>query len=106
MHFISAQIVRFADAHQPGWVECEFVDAEGRRHIIVEKVPVLTSKDLGADSKYPTLGSVPCEILRRYQDEAGQELARVSTARPANIATKEGLSEFTVFATFVTSVPN
>ncbi len=81
--------------------ECELIDAEGRRHIIVDKVPVLTCEDLDAQSKYPTPGSVPCEVLRRYRDESGRELARVSTARPADIETKEGLSEFTVPASFV-----
>jgi hypothetical protein len=68
MHFICVQIVRFVDSHQPGWVECELVDAARPRHIIIEKVPVVTTKDLDANSKYPALGSVPCEVLKRYQD--------------------------------------
>ena len=105
MYFISVQIVRFVDIHQPGWLECEFVDAAGRRHSIIEKVPVLTSESLDADSKYPTLGRVPCEVLRRCQDEGGRELLCVSTARPADIETKEGLSEFTVPASLMTSTP-
>lgn len=50
MHFISVQIVRFVDSHQPGCVKCLLVDAESRRHIIVEKVPVVTAEDLDADS--------------------------------------------------------
>ena len=37
MPSISVQIVRFVDGHQPGLVECELIDAEGRRHIIVDK---------------------------------------------------------------------
>jgi hypothetical protein len=106
MPSISVQIVRFVDSDQPGWVECELIDAEGRRHIIVDKVPVLTRKDLDAQSEYPTPGSVPCEVLRRYRDESGRQLARVSTARPADIETKEGLSEFTVPESFVVSAPD
>ena len=105
MDFISVQIIRFVDTHQPGWVECELVDAEGRRHIIVDKVPVVTTKDLRADSEYPTLGSVPCEILKRYQDGRGRELVCVSTAS-IDIESKERLSEFTVPASLVTSVPD
>ena len=54
------------DSHQPGWVECEFVDAEGRRHLIIEKVPVVTAEDLDADSEYPKSGTVRCEIVKRY----------------------------------------
>ena len=106
MHFISVQIVRFVDSHQPGWVECELVDAEGRRHSIIDKVPVLTMEDLDADSEYPTLGRVPCEVLKRYRDEKGRELVLVSTARPVEMESKEGLSEFIVPASLITSVPD
>jgi len=105
MDFISVQIIRFVDTHQPGWVECEFVDAEGRRHIIIDKVPVLSSNDLRADSEYPTLGSVPCEVLKRYQDGTGRDLVCVSTAS-IGIESKERLSEFTVLAGSVTAVPD
>jgi hypothetical protein len=103
-NFITVQIVRFVDDHQPGWVECELVDADGRRHIIIDKVPVLTNKDLRADSEYPTVGNVPCEILSRHQDENGREIMCVSTAA-IGIDTKEGLSEFTLPANLVTSSP-
>ncbi len=82
------------------------MDAEGRHHIITDKVPVLTSEDLHPDSEFPRLGSVPCEVLKRYQDEKGRELVRVSTARPADIESKDGLSEFTVPVSLITSVPN
>jgi hypothetical protein len=51
--------------------ECELIDAEGRRNIIVDKVPVPTCEDLDAQSKYLTPGSVPCEVLRRYRGESG-----------------------------------
>jgi len=98
MHNLAVQIVRFADSSQPGWVECAFVDAEGRRHSIIEKVPVVTAEDLDADSKYPKPGVVYCDILERYRNEKGQELAHVST----DIESTEGLSEFTVSASLVT----
>ena len=106
MSFLSVQIVRFVDSHQPGWVECEFLDARGRRHVIKEKVPVVTRRDLDADSDYPTQGSVACEILNRYRDENGQECVRLTTARPLGIETNEGLSEFTVTEGLVNSSPD
>jgi hypothetical protein len=52
MNFISAEIVRFVDSHQPGWVECEFADAEGRRHALRDKVPIFTVEMLDAASKF------------------------------------------------------
>ena len=106
MHFISVQIVRFVDSHQPGWVECVFVDAACRSHGIIEKVPVVTTKDLDADSKYPTLGSVPREVPERYQDDTGQELVCVSTAVPADIETQERLSKFIIPSNLITSAPD
>jgi hypothetical protein len=106
MLVLMVQIARFVDSHQPGWVECEFVDAEGRRHLIIEKVPVVTAEDLDADSEYPKSGTVRCEILKRYRDEKGQELVSITTARPISIESTEGASEFTVPANLIASLEN
>jgi hypothetical protein len=100
MHDLAVQIVRFVDSSNPGWVECELVDAAGRRHILKDKVPIFTVEDLDADSKYPAPGSVGCEVVERYQNEKGQELVRVRT-----IESNEGVSEFTVSASVVSSSP-
>jgi hypothetical protein len=96
MYSLVIQVARFVDAAFPGWVECELVDAEGRRHIIKDKVPMSTVEDLDADSRYPVEGCVLCEVLERYQDGEGQELARISTKEPYGIESSEGLTEFTV----------
>jgi hypothetical protein len=104
MHYLTVQIIRFVDGSFPGWVECKLVDAKGRCHLIIEKVPMVAVADLDAHSKYPTPGTVACEVLKRYRDETGQELAQVSTARPWSIESAEGLSEFTVLANLLTSV--
>jgi hypothetical protein len=101
---LMVRIVRFVDRDFPGWVECEFVDAEGRRHSIIEKVPIVTTEDLGADSEYPKPGIVRCEILKRYRDDKGQELVRISTDRPTGIESTEGTSEFAVPADLLTSL--
>jgi hypothetical protein len=37
---IQVSIIRFVDAHQPGFVEAEFADADGTNHTLVDKVPV------------------------------------------------------------------
>jgi hypothetical protein len=103
MQFISAQIVRLVDSDFPGWAECEVFDAEGRRHVLKDKVSIFTIELLDADSEYPTRGTVPCEVLERYQNEIGQELARVSTVNPCDIESTDGLSEFTVPASHITS---
>jgi hypothetical protein len=106
MHNVAVQIVRFVDSCFPGWVECELVDAAGRRHILKDKVPIFTVQDLDADSKYPTPGFVACEVVERYRNEKGQELVRVSTVKPYDIESTEGVSEFTVSASLVSSSPD
>jgi hypothetical protein len=103
---MSVQIVRFVHSHQPGWVECEFDDAEGRRHTIMDNVPILTLENLDADSRYPRPGIVRCFVLNRYQNDKGEELVRIGTGKPDGIESKEGLSEFTVPASRITSVPD
>lgn len=69
MHYVAVQIVRFVDSVFPGWVECELVDASGRRHIFNDKAPMFTAEMLDADSKYPAPGDIYCEVLELYQDE-------------------------------------
>lgn len=95
---LAVQIVHFVDQHQPGWVECEFADAEGRKHLFTDKVPVFTREDLWTDSAHPRLGSMPCEVLARWRDSSGRELVRISTANPLGDESAEGLSEFVVLS--------
>jgi hypothetical protein len=104
MKFISANIVRFVDGHQPGWVECEFADAEGRLHVLRDKVPMFTVEILDADSRYPTMGKIPCEVLETFKDATGRELVRVSTEKPCGIDSAEGLAEFIVSPGLITDV--
>jgi len=106
MHSVSVQIVRFVDGNFPGWVECELVDADDRRHVLNDKIPIFTGELLDAHSEYPTPGSVRCEVVERFRDEEGRELVRVSTWTPDGIESTEGVSEFTVLASIVTSVPD
>jgi hypothetical protein len=101
---LAVQIVRFVGDDQPGWVECEFKDAEGRRHTLIDKVPIFTGEDLPAGSSYPKPGTLPCETLAHWRDATGRELARISTANPLDDKSAKGLSEFIVLSTQLTDV--
>jgi hypothetical protein len=105
MYKLAVEIVRFVDEHQPGWVASEFMDAEGRRHTIVDKVPVLSIEQLDAASKYPQPGFVACEVLNRWDDDRGRKMVRISTAKPFDIGSTEELSEFVVLSTQVSVSP-
>lgn len=95
---LHVRIVRFVDAHQPGWVACEFVDAENRSHTVVDKVPIFTADDIDQNTKFPLPGIMQCELISQLRDANGRDLVRISTERPSNIASEDGLSEFTVLS--------
>ncbi len=100
---LTVQVVRCVDDHFPGWVECEFLDAENHRHILVEKVPVVSTEDFGPDTSYPRTGGVRCEILARWQDARGRDLVRVTTSRPDGVESTEGMSDFVMLSAHVVS---
>jgi hypothetical protein len=91
---LAVEIVRFLDDNQPGIVACEFVDADGHYHTIIEKAPILCVETLSADSKYPRPGAARCVVLSRWRDARERDLVRISTADPDHIETGEGLTEF------------
>ncbi len=103
MHQLTVQTARYVDDSQPGWIACEFVDAEGRRHTIIDKVPIATSELLGASSVYPQPGSVACKELKRWQDREGRELVRITT-EPFGVESTEAPTGFTVAADFTSYI--
>ena len=98
------RIDRFTDDYQPGFVECSFVDVAGARHLIHEKVPVVSQEDLSFDSTYPRTGRVACRVVEEWRDESGRYIARVSTEEPFHIESDGGFTEFVVPSTMVKTV--
>jgi hypothetical protein len=98
MFNLAVQIKRFVDDHQPGFVECVLVDADGRRHEFIEKGPVVSAANLWSDSVYPQPGCLGCAIDREWVDELGRCLVQVSTERPWSIESIAGETKFTVLA--------
>jgi hypothetical protein len=98
MTSIKIEITSFVDDHQPGYVECSFVDVDGKQHTFVEKVPVVSSENLLPTSAYPRSGAIDCEVQDRWTSKRGVALARVSTDKPWGIESSEGLSDFVVAA--------
>lgn len=66
--WLKVAIIRWADDHQPGFVECEFVDAMGRCHRFQEKVPVVSADHIDANSSFPLTGLIACGIVARNAD--------------------------------------
>jgi len=101
---LTVQIVRFVDDYQPGIVECEFADAAGRAHRLIDKAPIFTTAAPTADTTYPQPGAVRWKLLRVWQDTDGRRLFTISTADPFSIETGEGLTEFDVLPSQVSAI--
>jgi len=95
MSGIAIQITRFVDASQPGFVECQFVDAHQRTWSFIEKIPIVTSEDLWIDSSYPQPGTIECKVLSRFEGAGGLIIA-VDTTLPHGVESIDGMSRFEI----------
>ena len=92
------EIFRYVDDHQPGFVECTFIDALGIRHSFIEKVPIVSQESLCSTSQYPRSGAISCEVKEERQDPQGRATVQVSTARQWGVESTSGQSQFLVLA--------
>ena len=93
---LKIKIIKFISDDQPGFVECIFYDALNKKHIVQEKIPVVTEKHLDADSNYPQDGVIACEIVKESRDLKGNTIVTIDTSLPWGVDTIEGLSQFDV----------
>jgi hypothetical protein len=94
MQIVKVSIDKFISDDQPGFVECSFTDAWGKRHVVQDKVPIVTDKYLDANSIYPQEGVIACEVVKKWKDKDGRLISTVDTTRPWGIDTIEGLTQF------------
>ncbi len=97
MFAIKIKITKFISDDQPGFVECEFIDAYHKLHFVQDKVPIVTEKYLDANSEYPQDGLIACEIVKKWKDTNGQKIFTVNTSKPWGVDTVDGLTEFDIF---------
>ena len=102
---LTVEIVRLVDDYFPAIVACEFVDSDDRRHTLIDKVLVFSTDALDATTTYPLPGAVRCTVLRRWTDDQGRELLRISTAEPDAVESTEELQEFVVSKNQVKRIP-
>jgi hypothetical protein len=92
MASLSVQIVEFLEASSyPAIVACEFTDAGGRRHRVIDKLPIFTAQDLRKDSMYPQPGEAECLVLGTVEDGERRKLICIRT-----LETTRGETEFVV----------
>ena len=96
MKRLAIQVTRFLRDDQPGWIECEFEDAEHVRHILIDKVPIFSHELLDEASVYPREGVVRCQVLGQFRDALGRDLLRIALLD--GVTSTEDVSEFVVLA--------
>jgi hypothetical protein len=97
-------IVRYiSDDPQPGIVECHLKDAHGRLWSFVEKIAIVSTEHLDAQTTYPTDGVVAGEIVWRGLDAAGREVIRLSTEQPWHVDSVEGVTQLSAHLGVCTS---
>lgn len=89
------EIRRYVDDAQPGWVECGLTDAAGQSWLFIEKVPIVTTEDLDADSRYPRPGIIACQLVERRRED-GREVAVIDTELPWHVEATTGETRFVV----------
>ena len=80
MYGIRASALRWiSDEPQPGWIEVEFVDADGRRWQVHDKWPMFAEPPGGfwPTSYYPARTMIPCDVENRQRLPDGRELVTV-----------------------------
>ena len=88
---VRATATRWESDWFPGWVEASVLDARGQEHRIIEKVPVLTSAEITADSPFPFEFWIDAEM----ESINGED---VTVSFRHGIETIDGLGSLTVLA--------
>jgi hypothetical protein len=96
---IRVAITRYVSDDQPGFVECEFLDAHGHRWVFVEKIPIVTCETLDDRTRYPRPGVIACTVVGRRPDAARGQIILVSTQHPDYVESVDGVDQFEVLPT-------
>ena len=96
MQNVKITISRYVDDSFPGVVECRLIDALGREHVFVEKLPIVTVADVDAASSYPQPGVIRCVVLGAAETDDGRRLVHIDTAEPDGVESSAGVSRFDV----------
>ena len=95
---VGIEIESFVLDAQPGFVAFTLVDANGKSWSFVDKVPVLTSELLDAQSTYPRRGWIACTVVERRVGPDGRPRAVIDTSRPWGLSARTSETTFEVLA--------
>jgi hypothetical protein len=87
MAAVACQVVRWvADEPQPGLVEAQLSDSDGRVWSFTDKEPVFWSREtVSRLSRFPVAAAIRCQVIGRAVLAGGQEVVTVDTGRPDGV---------------------
>jgi hypothetical protein len=96
---VRVSIFRFvSNEPQPGIVQCELVDARGRRWTFTEKAATVSDEYLDGRFAYPRPGVIMCRVDGRQRDPSGREVAEIAIeCSPDDVEVPELWTSFEVF---------
>ena len=100
MTTVPIEIVGFTNDSFLGFAAAELQDAYGNVHTFEGRVPLLTVDGgyLYANTSYPQPGELCCEVVKRWINDDGRELALIDTDKPYDIASITDEYRFVVLA--------
>jgi hypothetical protein len=95
VHYVCAEAIRWVDIEWPGWAEVHLRESDGTVVSMVDKVPVLDDGNrLRLETQLPVDIEIPCEVLERMVDLAGNRSSLVRLR--SNIEDQRGRTTFRV----------
>ena len=102
MAAVACQVVRWvADEPQPGLVEAQLTDSDGRLWSFIDKEPIFWSGEtVSRLSRFPIAGAIRCQVIGHEVLADGREVVTVDTGRPDGVDSG-GVMIFRVLASAV-----
>ncbi|TCO59361.1 hypothetical protein [Actinocrispum wychmicini] len=98
---VACQVVRWvADEPQPGLVEAQLIDSDGRLWSFIDKEPVFCVEG-DWPRQFPVAAAIRCQIIGREIIADGQEVITIDTGSPDGVDSR-GVTVFRVPASAVT----
>lgn len=89
-----------ADEPQPGLVEAQLTDSDGRLWSFIDKEPIFCPERVGRQARFPVAGAIRCQVIGREILRDGPEVISIDTGSPDGIDS-DGITIFRVPASAV-----
>lgn len=83
---VECRVVRWvADEPQPGLVEAQLTDSDGRLWSFIDKEPIFCSEWIGPQRAFPVAGAIRCQVIGHEILADGREVITIDTGRPDGV---------------------